>query len=330
MYSLIYDNSYETKNRGIITLAMYDYCGFGVKNALIPSTFLFPLFPREGPVLLRSWLAALVSLLVPPPSCSDFAKCQSSCSCFMLPSNPTCTSPKSSSSGTVAVSPHLGHVQESISVFVWEDIRDDWAGSIGVISKPEMDAEDGVHMLECEEEEVILEGFLVRKAPKPFLDFEGGWFVSRAFFEGRTSTGVGIDEEESEDGDRIRFELLFNFDITRGIVEDDGSIVLPAAAVGVVLLKKPSIPCCPSSSFSRPVKEREIYSINQLIAFVWEFEATYNVELHFAFQHGLSRLIPQLLGILHNVICREVSREGKWSLSRPGRFDTYWRVKLAW
>lgn len=54
MYSLIYDNSYETKNRGTITLAMYDYCGFGVKNALIPSTFLFPLFPREGPVLLRS------------------------------------------------------------------------------------------------------------------------------------------------------------------------------------------------------------------------------------------------------------------------------------
>lgn len=92
----------------------------------------------------------------------------------MLPSNPTCTSPKSSSSGTVTVSPHLGHVQESISVFVREDIRDDWAGSIGVISKPEMDAEDGVHMLECEEEEVILEGFLVRKAPKPFLDFEGG------------------------------------------------------------------------------------------------------------------------------------------------------------
>lgn len=274
-------------------MARYDYCGFGVKNALIPSTFLFSFCPREGVVLLRRWPGALVPPLPSPPSCNDFAKCQSSCSCFMLLNNPTCSSPKSSSSGTVKVCAHLGHVQESISVFVWEDIRDDWGGSIGVISKSETDAEDGVDILECEEEEVRSEGFLIRKASKPFLGFEGGWFIGRTFFEGRTSTAVGIVEEESEDGDRVRFEMLFNFDITRGIVvEDDGSIVLSSAAFGFVLLKKPSIPCCPSSSFSRPVKERAIYGINQLIIFVLKPKATYNVELHVAFQHGLSRLIP--------------------------------------
>lgn len=188
----------------------------------------------------------------------------------MLPSNPTPPSPKYSSSGTVKICPHSEHAQESISAFVCEDICDDWGGSLGVISKSETDAEDGVDMLECEEEEVRLEAFLVRKASKPFLDFNGGGFVGRSLPKGRSWTEVDVDEKESSDGDRVRFEVLFNFDITWAVVEDEGLRALSAAVFGLALLKKPSIPCCPSSSFSRPVKERPIYGRQSVINFFIE------------------------------------------------------------
>lgn len=184
----------------------------------------------------------------------------------MLPSNPTPPSPKYSSSGTVKICPHSEHAQESISALVC----DDWGGSLGVISKSETDAEDGVDMLECEEEEVRLEAFLVRKASKPFLDFKGGGFVGRSLPKGRSWTEVDVDEKESSDGDRVRFEVLFNFDITWAVVEDEGLRALSAAVFGLALLKKPSIPCCPSSSFSRPVKERPIYGRQSVINFFIE------------------------------------------------------------
>lgn len=125
-------------------------------------------------------------------------------------------------------------------------------------------------MLGCEEEEVRLEAFLVRNASKPFLDFKGGGFVGRFLSEGRSWTEVDVDEEESSDGDRVRFEVLFNFDITWGVVENEGLRVLSAAVFGLELLKKPSIPRCPSSSFSRPVKERPIYGHQSVINFCEE------------------------------------------------------------